>query len=314
MIAALDARRKGDLKEDAFKWKTLGFLPTYASPVMDDERLYTVDNSAIVAAFDLQERQAAVGTRAWARCRRDRRCSPTASCTSARRTASSTSCGRRRPASRCSTRSGSARRRIPKPIVASPIVADGRVYVTSMEATYAIGKRVARPGSAGAKPQSAGAQATPAASASPGPVAHVQLFPYESLLAPGQKQTFQLRLFDAQRQFHSRRTAERPQPGRSISSQAPSAPTAFTSRRRRHGRLCQGDGRRRDRQARVRVIAPLPWTYDFENAAGAAAAGDAADPHGGPARRAKCFSARLRASARCSCGRATKPWAAAPRC
>ena len=49
MVAALDARRRGDLKEDAFKWKTLGFLPTYASPVMDDERLYTVDNSAIVA-------------------------------------------------------------------------------------------------------------------------------------------------------------------------------------------------------------------------------------------------------------------------
>ena len=62
MIAALDARGKGDLKENAFKWKTMGFLPTYASPVMDAERLYTVDNGAIVAAFDLNS-----GTRLWER-------------------------------------------------------------------------------------------------------------------------------------------------------------------------------------------------------------------------------------------------------
>src|SRR5687767_5498396 len=62
MVAALDARRRGDLKEDAFKWKTRGFLPTYASPVMDGERLYTVDNSAIVAAFDLKS-----GKRLWER-------------------------------------------------------------------------------------------------------------------------------------------------------------------------------------------------------------------------------------------------------
>ena len=54
MVAAIDAKRKGDLKEDAFKWRTLGFLPTFASPVMDDERIYSVDNSAIVAGFDLK--------------------------------------------------------------------------------------------------------------------------------------------------------------------------------------------------------------------------------------------------------------------
>ena len=38
---------------------------------------------------------------------------------------------------------GSAPPETPEAIVASPIVADGRVYVTSMEATYAIGKRKA---------------------------------------------------------------------------------------------------------------------------------------------------------------------------
>ena len=54
MIAAIDATRTGVLTADAFKWGTRGFLPTFASPVMDDERLYTMDNSAIVGAFDLK--------------------------------------------------------------------------------------------------------------------------------------------------------------------------------------------------------------------------------------------------------------------
>ena len=55
MIAAIDARRKGALKDDAFRWKTLGFLPTFASPVMDEGMLYTVDNSGIVErSLDMQ--------------------------------------------------------------------------------------------------------------------------------------------------------------------------------------------------------------------------------------------------------------------
>ena len=60
MIAAVDATRTGVLAADAFKWRTRGFLPTFASPVMDDERLYTMDNSAIVGAFDLK-----TGAKVW---------------------------------------------------------------------------------------------------------------------------------------------------------------------------------------------------------------------------------------------------------
>ena len=144
---ALDARRRGDLKEDAFKWKTLGFLPTYASPVMDGERLYTVDNSAIVAAFDLQS-----GKRLWERglgtLQKGSPVLADGKRTSGPKTASSSSCDRPQPASKFLTKTGSARRRTPSRSL-SPIVADGRVYVTSMEATYAIGKRVPR-GKAGA--------------------------------------------------------------------------------------------------------------------------------------------------------------------
>ena len=47
----------------------------------------------------------------------------------------------------------------PEPIVASPIVADGRIYVTTMDALYAIGKRV---------PRAARAPAAPVAPVAPG--------------------------------------------------------------------------------------------------------------------------------------------------
>ena len=69
----------------------------------------------------------------------------------------------------------------PEPIVASPIVADGRVYVTTMEATYAIGERVPRkagsPGSTGST-GSSGSTAAPAV---------VQVFPFESVISTRDK-------------------------------------------------------------------------------------------------------------------------------
>ena len=192
LIAALDARGKGDLKENAFKWKTLGFLPTYASPVMDKERLYTVDNGAIVAAFDLQS-----GKRLWQRSLGTlQKGSPLLA---DGKLYVGTENGKfyiLRPTAtevQVLDEDWLGSQESPETIVASPIVADGRIYVTSMEATYAIGKRVPR--KAGAKP------ASPAASKNSGTVAHVQVFPYEALLAPGQKQNFKLRLFDGNGDF-----------------------------------------------------------------------------------------------------------------
>ena len=53
MVAALDATGSGTLNKAAFKWLVHGFLPGSASPVMDKERLYTVDDGSILGAFDL---------------------------------------------------------------------------------------------------------------------------------------------------------------------------------------------------------------------------------------------------------------------
>src|SRR5688500_10836448 len=167
MVAAVDATKGGVLAADAFKWRTRGFLPTFASPVMDNERLYTMDNSAIVGAFDLK-----TGARLWEKTLGTlQKGSPVLA---DGKLYIGTENGKfyiLRPSATGAEvldedLLGNAQS--PEPIVASPIVADGRIYVTSMEAMYAIGRRVPR------KPSPSNASNASNSSAAP---AVVQVFP-----------------------------------------------------------------------------------------------------------------------------------------
>jgi outer membrane protein assembly factor BamB len=264
MVAAIDARRRGDLKDDVFKWKATGFLPTFASPVMDGERLYSVDNSAIVAAFDLQ-----TGKRLWERGLGTlQKGSPVLA---DGKLYVGTENGKffiLRPSAtgvEILDEEWLGSPENAEPIIASPIVADGRVYVTSMEAMYAIGKRVR---SAAGKPTAKPAAAAPAnQSGADQKVAHVQLFPYETLLAPGQKQSFRMRLFDAN--------------GNLIREEKPAGATwtldqlggtvgpdgIYLAPKESSAGFVKAAVGGVTGQARVRVVTPLPWTYDFEAAA-----------------------------------------------
>jgi outer membrane protein assembly factor BamB len=259
MVAALRASGRGDLKPDAFAWRTFGFLPTYASPVMDNERLYTVDNGAIVAAFDLK-----TGQRVWERSLGTlQKGSPVLADGKLYVGTENGKVYILRPSAtgvEVLDEDWLGSQQEPEPIVASPIVADGRVYVTSMEATYAIGTRARKTGAPSllSRPTPAPAGAT---------VAHVQVFPYEALVAPGGKQSFRLRLFDAKGDL-----IREEKPGAATWSLdqltgtmspggvyvAPAAASAGFVKATVGGVTGQ---------ARVRVIPPLPWTYDFENAA-----------------------------------------------
>ena len=92
------------------------------------------------------------------------------------------------------------RRRLLKPIVASPIVADGRVYVTSMDNLYAIGRRKA--GATGPAP-------TRDAAILRAGRPSVQVFPYDALVAPGGKQTVHARGCSMRRATFIRRSPRR---------------------------------------------------------------------------------------------------------
>jgi outer membrane protein assembly factor BamB len=254
MVAALDARRTGDLTEDAFKWRTHGFLPTYASPVMDDQRLYTVDNGAIVAAFDLKS-----GKRLWERSLGTlQKGSPVLA---DGKLYVGTENGKffiLRPSAtgvEVLDEELLGAPDSPEPIVASPIVADGRVYVTSMEATYAIGKRV---------PAAKSAAAAAASGVAPGPVAYVQVYPYDVLLAAGQKQNFEVRLYDAK--GNRVPTAKPAGVAWAVDQLAGTATDGvYVAPASASAGFVKATVNGVTGQARVRVIPPLPWTFDFDN-------------------------------------------------
>ena len=255
LIAAVDATRTGTLGADAFKWRTRGFLPTFASPVMDGERLYTMDNSAIVGAFDLK-----TGTRLWEKTLGTlQKGSPVLADGKLYVGTENGKVFILRPSATGvevldEDLLGTAQ--TPEPIIASPIVADGRVYVTSMDATYAIGKRQR---ASGASSRAASASASSAAPAV------VQVFPFESVIAPGQTVTLKARLFDARGNFIRDEPAAQwvvDQLSGAVDGKGVyTAPAQGSAAGFVKATVAGLSG-----VARVRVIEPLPWSFDFENA------------------------------------------------
>lgn len=259
MVAALDATRTGTLTADAFRWTTRGFLPTFASPVMDDRRLYTVDNGAVVGAFDLK-----TGTRLWTKTLGTlQKGSPVLA---DGKLYVGTENGKffiLRPSATGvdvldEDLLGTAAE--PEAIVASPIVADGRVYVASMENLYAIGTR--RPSVTGRTPM-----VTPPSKA---PVASVQVFPYDVRVSPGSTQAFRLRLFDARGAFIREEPAASAAWGMDQVRGTVDATGVFTGGEGSSAGFVRATVDGVTGRARVRVVAPMPLSHDFEDPGGEA--------------------------------------------
>ncbi len=253
MVAAVDATGSGALTKDAFKWVTRGFLPTFASPVMDAERLYTVDNGAILGAFDLK-----TGAQVWTRTLGTlQKGSPVLA---DGKLYIGTENGKfyilRPSATGVDVLDEDV---VGDPILASPAVADGRVYVTSMERLYAIGTRRATP----AKPAPQAA-----ATKSAEPVAQVQVFPHEVMLDPGGKQSFVVKLFDAKGNFIRQAPASEAQWSVELLQGTVGADGTYVAPAAGSAGFVKATVGGVSGQARVRVLPPLPLTYDFEGIKG----------------------------------------------
>lgn len=144
--------------------------------------------------------------------------------------------------------------------LASPIASHGRVFWQTTDALYCLADPTKQPGSA---PRPEPAKETPV-SADEKP-AFVQLSPAELLLAPGGQQKFAVRVFNSAGQLLKESPAEFAVQGvGSIDAGGTfTAPTdaahvaAFVSAK--VGTLTG--------QARVRIVPPLPWKFDFDNQA-----------------------------------------------
>ncbi|MHB8862257.1 MAG: outer membrane protein assembly factor BamB family protein [Pirellulaceae bacterium] len=143
-------------------------------------------------------------------------------------------------------------------ILGSPIISHGRIYLPTNAALYCIGLKDATPSS---DPLPTGPAETPLDADSA--VTHLQVVPVESLIASGDKLHLKVRAFNARGQFvkdvQAEFTVEGPasvdSTGLLVSDPAAGHAAAIVTAK-------AGDI---SGTARVRMVPPLPWSFDFSD-------------------------------------------------
>lgn len=151
----------------------------------------------------------------------------------------------------------------------SPIVSHGRIYIPLSDALYCIGNEESL-----AAAEQLGPTLKPVEPVLPAKfddpmaqeITHVQVVPYDALLAPGQTQQYKVRLYDAQGNYV--RTAEAGEcqftvklgPGSVTSDGSYVAPQENAHQ----AALVECKFGEVAGTARVRILPPLPWKFDFE--------------------------------------------------
>ena len=265
MVAAVPAASKGTLSDKDARWLVRGVQAGYASPVVDGERLYVLDNGGVLIAFDLKGKQLwreSLGTIAKA--------SPVfADGKLYVGTENTGDAGGKffiiRPhADRAEILDqdwlGTPQKS--EQIIASPIVARGRVYLTSMDALYAIGAK-GTPGTRGSQAQTSAAGST-GSNGSAGPAATLLVTPTEMIVKPGESIALTVRAFDA----NGVPVADAGQPTWSLEGlKGTVANGRFTADAAAgaQGGIVKAAVGNLSGAARLRVIPDLPWTFDFED-------------------------------------------------
>ncbi len=208
LLAAVDATAKGEVAKDQIKWTVKGFRGGYSSPVIDGDRLYQVDDSANLFAFDtgtgkqlwkhtlgtlqhaslvMADGKLYVGTDngkfyilkpgpTGCQVLDEEELEPGVSNVELK------------------TEGGDDLIASNEQILASVAVSRGRVYLVSTKHIYCIGNKT--PGPA-LPPVTATMENAPAGAA----VAHVQVVPADLVVKPGEAAKFRVRLFDDHGRF-----------------------------------------------------------------------------------------------------------------
>lgn len=142
----------------------------------------------------------------------------------------------------------------------SPIVSHGRIYVPTSATMYCLGNESVEPS---AEPRPEPPPLTPVAE-NPEP-AHLQVVPVESLLSPGLKQEFDVRVYNSNGQFLS--MAQDVEfsiegPGTINADGLYSTPEKMDKPAAVYVTAKSGD---LDGSARIRVVPDFPWSVDFSN-------------------------------------------------
>jgi len=256
MMVAVDATAKGEIKKDQVKWSTYGWQGGFSSPVIDGDRMYQIDNSANLAAFDINN-----GKQLWIKnLGTIQKASPVFA---DGKLYVGTENGKfyiLRPSATGAEVLSEVQlgtEALPDPVIGSAAVSNGRVYFASGSALYCIGKK---------KHDTSSQHATGtavAATASSNPATWVQVVPTELILKPGDKVNFRARLFDAQGNFIREEPAAEWSVDQLKGTIANGSFTVANESINQAGlvRAKVGDI---TGTASVRVFPPMPWSENFD--------------------------------------------------
>ncbi|MEQ8790894.1 MAG: PQQ-binding-like beta-propeller repeat protein [Pirellulaceae bacterium] len=147
----------------------------------------------------------------------------------------------------------------------SPIAAGGRVYLPTTSGMYCLGRGDASP--AIATPPVIATEAVKETSSGDSVVKHAQLVPAEVLVRPGEQVQYELRLFNARGQLVGSSKAQYTVEGDGAISDAGLFQASSETRHTTAVVAAAVPGSDVVARARVRVVPPLPWTFDFRDGA-----------------------------------------------
>lgn len=250
ILASIDATARGKVGPEQIKWAVKGFLGGFSSPVVVGKQILQADNGANLHAFD-----ANTGRQLWQHnLGTIQKASPVYA---DGKIYVGSENGRffilKPHADRAEVLDDDqlGTEQTPEAIIASPAVSQGRVYLVTMDAVYAIGKTRKPPLAYQGRDLPAGS----------GPAAHLQVTPADVILKPGEAAVFRARLFDAQGRFLREEAAEwtLEQLKGTISGgkfQAAADPVGQAGKVKAAAGGLSGT-------AAVRVMRPIPWSEDF---------------------------------------------------
>jgi outer membrane protein assembly factor BamB len=257
LLAAVDATSEGDLQPGDAKWSVPGFLAGYSSPVINDGVIYQVDNGSNLYAFDVK-----TGEELWVQ-----------NLGTIQRASSVFGDGKiyvgndngdffilKPTREGCEIldkdRLGGADS--PERITASAAISNGRVFVVTDTAMYAFGKDT------GAKEQPRPRRRTKVE----GPPTHLRVSPTEMTLAPGDTVQLHAWMFneaglpmlegETTWNLAGVKGTISADGKLTIAADAPSGAGAIKAVSKYHEMTVDGE-------ARLRVIAPLPWSENFDD-------------------------------------------------
>jgi outer membrane protein assembly factor BamB len=279
LIAAIDGTQRGDITEST--WAARGTQFGYSSPLLDGARIYQIDNSSRLRAFDVE-----TGEPLWAQRLGTAQKAPPVLADG--KIYVGTDGGAffivRPLADRAeilseielpdSTNSCCGSEGTPEQVLAGAAVSRGRIFFVSSDAVYAIGAPQPQPvtGFAIDEPAQVG-QGAPA---------HVQVSPTELVLEPGQTVQLRARLFDDMGRFLREESAVDWVLNDLNGTVTDGALTVSSDPAEQAGTITATVAGLTG-EARARVVRPLPWNQTFDgyedgtvppgwvNAAGAAA-------------------------------------------